>query len=80
MAFAARMHGPVQERRGAVSEDDTLQTASIRCIVIYVLRHDQCLPALVAGVGCQWCSGWRIYYSIDTVALSSGGGLSRLDY
>ena len=51
MAFAARMHGPVQVRRGADSEDDTLQTASIRCVVIYVLRHDRCLPALVAGVG-----------------------------
>ena len=47
MAFAARMHGAVQERRGAVSEDDALQTASIRCVVIYVLRHDQCLPTLV---------------------------------
>ena len=62
MVFAARMHGPVQKRRGAGSEDETLKTASICCVVIYVFRHD--LPTLVVGVGCQWCGGWwRIYYS-----------------
>ena len=80
MVFAARMHGSVQERRGADSEDETLKTVSIRSEVIYVFRHDRRLPTLVAGEGCQWCGGRRIYYSSETAALSAGGGLSHLNY
>ena len=67
-------------RDGAQSRSMEHCTVSIFCVVIYIFRHDQLLPTLVAGEGCRWCGRRPIEYSNGTVVLSVGGGSSCLNY